>query len=49
MASMLSRTETNYDMDTEQRMRAVAARHEKLAQGLEHDSIGGYFQSDPDA
>jgi hypothetical protein len=46
---MLSRAETNYDMDTEQRMRAVAACHEKLAQGVEHDSVGGDLQSDHDA
>jgi hypothetical protein len=46
---MLSRAETNYDMDTEQRMRAVAACHEKLAQGVEHDSVGRDLQSDHDA
>jgi hypothetical protein len=30
---MLSRGKTIYDMDSEQRMRAVAACHEKLPQG----------------
>jgi hypothetical protein len=43
---MLSRAETVYDMDTEQRMRAVAACHEKLAQRLEHGSLGEHLQSD---
>jgi hypothetical protein len=43
---MLSRAETIYDMDTEQRMRAVAACHEKLAQRLEHDSVGEHPKSD---
>jgi hypothetical protein len=43
---MLSRAETIYDMDTEQRMRVVAACHEKLAQRVEHDSVGEHLQSD---
>jgi hypothetical protein len=43
---MLSRAETIYDMDTEQRMRAVAACHEKLAQRLERDSVGEHLHSD---
>jgi hypothetical protein len=46
---VLSRAETIYDIDAEQRMRAVAACHEKLAQGVEHDSVGGHLQSDRDA
>jgi hypothetical protein len=46
---MLSRAESNYDIETEQRMRAVAACHEKLAQGVEHYSVGGRLQSDRDA
>jgi hypothetical protein len=46
---VLSRAETIYDIDVEQRMRAVAACHEKLAQGVEHDSVGGHLQSDRDA
>ena len=46
---LLSRAETNYDMDTEQRMRAVAVCHEKLAQGVEYDSVRGHLQSDHDA
>jgi hypothetical protein len=43
---MLSRAETIYDMDSEQRMRAMAACHEKLAERLEHDSVGEHLQSD---
>jgi hypothetical protein len=46
---LLSRAETNYDMETEQRIRAVAVCHEKLAQGVEYDSVGGHHQSDHDA
>jgi hypothetical protein len=46
---MLSRAESIYDIETEQRMRAVAACHEKLAQGVEHNSVGGHLQSDHDA
>jgi hypothetical protein len=34
------------DMDTEQTMRAVAACHEKLAQRVEHYSVGGRPSSD---
>jgi hypothetical protein len=37
---MSSRAEAVYDTDTEQRMRAVAACHEKLARRDEHDSVG---------
>ena len=43
---MLSRAETIYDTDAEQTMRAVAACHEKLAQRVEHDSVGGRPSSD---
>jgi hypothetical protein len=43
---MLSRAETIYDLDTEQRMRAVAACYEKSAQRLEHVSVGEHLQSD---
>jgi hypothetical protein len=44
---MLSRAETVYDTDSEQRMRAIAACHEKLAQRLEHGSVGDeHLQSD---
>jgi hypothetical protein len=46
---MLSRAETIYDIDSEQRMRAVAACHEKLAQRLEHNCVGEHLQSDPAA
>jgi hypothetical protein len=42
---MLSRAETIYDMDTEQRMRAVAACYEKLAQRVDHESVRGRFHS----
>jgi hypothetical protein len=43
---VLSRAETIYDMDAEQRMRLAAACHEKLAQGIEHDSVAGHLGSD---
>jgi hypothetical protein len=43
---MLFRAETIYDMDAEQTMRAVAACHEKLAQQIEHYSVGGHPSSD---
>jgi hypothetical protein len=43
---MLSRAETIYDMDTERTIRAVATCHEKLAQRVEHDSVGGRPSSD---
>jgi hypothetical protein len=33
-----ARAETMYDTDAEQTMRDVAARHEKLAQRVEHGS-----------
>ena len=42
---MLSRAESTYDIETEQRMRAVAACHEKLAQGGEHDPVVGIFRA----
>ncbi len=35
---ILARAETIYDADAEQTMREVAARHEKLAQRVEHGS-----------
>jgi hypothetical protein len=38
---ILVRAETIYDMDTEQRMRAVAARCEKFAQQVEQHSAEG--------
>ena len=43
---ILARAETMYDVDAEQTMRGVAACHEKLAQQVEHDSVGGHLQSD---
>ena len=46
---MLSRAESIYDIETEQRICAVAACHEKLAQGVEHNSVCGRLQSDRDA
>jgi hypothetical protein len=43
---ILSRAETVYDLDAEETMRAVAACHEKLAQRVEHDSVGGRLHND---
>ena len=42
---MSSRAETIYDMDSEQRMRAVAACYEKMAQRVEHESVRGRLHS----
>src|SRR5258708_39855597 len=43
---MLSRDETIYDMYAQQTMRAVAGCPEKVAQRVEHDSVGGRPSSD---
>ena len=43
---ILARAETMYDVDAQHTMREVAARHEKLAQRVEHDFVGGRLHSD---